>query len=194
METAPEQQPHEREIVYRGDVFIEESRAGISTWSIGLEGVQEAEELKTRQFESFPDKLLALRKAFRQTQAGMAELIGIKEKTYQNWEQGIRAPRGPARRLLDLIFLVPKIAVLHITGEDEELSVSEPVSASAVDLNVNVNLLYVERIGTDWCIRHRDETEPISEHRARDEAVIRALLIATSESNNILIRLTDGTQ
>jgi len=191
METASDQPPHEREIVYRGDVFVEESRAGISTWSIALEGVQEVEELQTRRFESFPDKLLALRKAFRQTQAGMAELIGIKEKTYQNWEQGIRAPRGPARRLLDLIFLVPKIAVLQFKDEDEELSIPESVSAATPDINLNLNLLYVERIGTDWCIRHHDETEPISEHRARDEAVIRALSMATTESNNVLIRLND---
>lgn len=191
METASEQPPHEREIVYRGDVFIEEMRAGISTWSIRMEGVQEAEELKTRHFVSFPDKLLALRKAFRQTQAGMAELIGIKEKTYQNWEQGIRAPRGPARRLLDLIFQVPKIAVLQFTREDEELSIPDPVPAPTPDINLNLNLLYVERMGADWCIRHHDEIEPISEHRARDEAVIRALLIASSESNNVLIRLTD---
>ena len=46
-----------------------------------------------------PD-VAALRARFRLSQAKFAALLGISVNTLQNWEQGRRAPEGPARVLL----------------------------------------------------------------------------------------------
>ena len=42
----------------------------------------------------------ALRRQFGLSQAKFAALLGISTATLQNWEQGRRAPEGPARVLL----------------------------------------------------------------------------------------------
>lgn len=42
----------------------------------------------------------ALRAALRQSQPGMAALLGVPLATVRGWDQGRRAPRGPAMRLL----------------------------------------------------------------------------------------------
>ena len=49
--------------------------------------------------ESVPD-VTALRAQFKLSQAKFAALLGISVNTLQNWEQGRRAPEGPARVLL----------------------------------------------------------------------------------------------
>jgi putative transcriptional regulator len=46
-----------------------------------------------------PD-VAALRAQFKLSQAKFATLLGISVNTLQNWEQGRRAPEGPARVLL----------------------------------------------------------------------------------------------
>jgi putative transcriptional regulator len=43
------------------------------------------------------------------TQAEFARRIGVPIETVRNWEQGKRAPRGPARALLKLIELAPDV-------------------------------------------------------------------------------------
>lgn len=44
----------------------------------------------------------ALRKALRQSQPGMAALLGVPLATVRGWDQGRRTPRGPASRLLQV--------------------------------------------------------------------------------------------
>jgi putative transcriptional regulator len=44
------------------------------------------------------------------TQAEFASRIGVPVETVRNWEQGKRAPRGPARALLKLIEQAPDVA------------------------------------------------------------------------------------
>jgi putative transcriptional regulator len=44
------------------------------------------------------------------TQAEFAKRIGVPIETVRNWEQGKRAPRGPARALLKLIEQAPDVA------------------------------------------------------------------------------------
>ena len=44
------------------------------------------------------------------TQAEFAARIGVPIETVRNWEQGKRAPRGPARALLKLLDQAPDVA------------------------------------------------------------------------------------
>jgi putative transcriptional regulator len=50
-----------------------------------------------------------VRAATRLTQAEFAARIGVPVDTVRNWEQGKRAPRGPARALLKLIEHAPDL-------------------------------------------------------------------------------------
>jgi putative transcriptional regulator len=43
-----------------------------------------------------------IREKYHLSQGQFASLLGISVKTLQNWEQGRRAPRGPARILLQV--------------------------------------------------------------------------------------------
>jgi putative transcriptional regulator len=52
----------------------------------------------------------AIRAATKLTQAEFAARIGVPLETVRNWEQGKRAPRGPARALLKLIDSAPDLA------------------------------------------------------------------------------------
>ena len=51
-----------------------------------------------------------IRAATHLTQAGFAARLGVPVETVRNWEQGKRAPRGPARALLKLIEHAPDLA------------------------------------------------------------------------------------
>jgi putative transcriptional regulator len=51
-----------------------------------------------------------IRANVRLTQAEFANRIGVPVETVRNWEQGKRAPRGPARALLKLIEQAPEMA------------------------------------------------------------------------------------
>jgi putative transcriptional regulator len=51
-----------------------------------------------------------VRAATHMTQAQFAARLGVPVETVRNWEQGKRAPRGPARALLKLIERAPDLA------------------------------------------------------------------------------------
>lgn len=51
-----------------------------------------------------------VRAATKLTQAEFAARIGVPIETVRNWEQGKRAPRGPARALLKVIERAPDLA------------------------------------------------------------------------------------
>ncbi|MBV9556335.1 MAG: helix-turn-helix domain-containing protein [Pseudolabrys sp.] len=50
------------------------------------------------------------------TQAAFAEKIEVPIETVRNWEQGKRAPRGPARALLKVIAQSPDTAFAALGG------------------------------------------------------------------------------
>jgi putative transcriptional regulator len=50
------------------------------------------------------------------TQAAFAQRIEVPVETVRNWEQGKRAPRGPARALLKLIATSPETAFAALGG------------------------------------------------------------------------------
>jgi putative transcriptional regulator len=62
-----------------------------------------------------------LRRQFGLSQAKFAALLGISTGTLQNWEQGRRAPEGPAQVLL-------RVAATH---PEALLSVGKPTKARA---------------------------------------------------------------
>jgi putative transcriptional regulator len=57
-----------------------------------------------------------LRARTKCTQAEFAHRIGVPIETVRNWEQGKRAPRGPARALLKVIENAPDIAFKILSG------------------------------------------------------------------------------
>jgi putative transcriptional regulator len=52
-----------------------------------------------------------LRESLDVSQADFAHMIGVSKSTLQNWEQGRRRPRGPARALLRVFEKDPKAVV-----------------------------------------------------------------------------------
>ncbi len=54
----------------------------------------------SRQLDIAEPDVQAIRQSFRLSQQHFASLLGISVRTLQNWEQGHRRPRGPARVLL----------------------------------------------------------------------------------------------
>ncbi len=71
-----------------------------------LESVREAgailrgEKAPSRVFEYTPLDIKAIRGKLNKSQREFALMIGVSTSTLQNWEQGRRTPRGPARALL----------------------------------------------------------------------------------------------
>ena len=54
----------------------------------------------SRKFAFDEPDVVAIRKNLGLSQAKFAKFLGISLRTLQNWEQGRRKPRGPARVLL----------------------------------------------------------------------------------------------
>jgi putative transcriptional regulator len=57
--------------------------------------------------ESGPLEVRDLRRRVQLTQQEFAARLGVPVETIRNWEQGKRAPRGPARALLAVIAHAP---------------------------------------------------------------------------------------
>jgi putative transcriptional regulator len=57
-------------------------------------------EKPSRSFEIKEPDVVAIREGYGLSQDQFASLLGISVRTLQNWEQGRRHPRGPARVLL----------------------------------------------------------------------------------------------
>ena len=62
----------------------------------------------SRVFTIKPDEVRAIREKLEQTQEEFALMIGVSLATLRNWEQGRRAPEGPARALLRVAARNPK--------------------------------------------------------------------------------------
>ena len=50
-----------------------------------------------------------VRKALGLNQSDFAHVLGVSIKTVQNWEQGRRSPRGPAKKLLEVAASHPDV-------------------------------------------------------------------------------------
>ena len=70
-------------------------------------------ESAARTFELPEADVAAIRETYGLSQAKFASLMGISVRTLQNWEQGRRIPRGPARVLLRVAAAHPD-AVLDV--------------------------------------------------------------------------------
>lgn len=66
------------------------------------------ERKPSREFTRVADEVKGIRKAFGLSQAKFARLIDVEIATLRNWEQGRRAPTGPARVLLRALGKNPK--------------------------------------------------------------------------------------
>ncbi len=71
------------------------------------------EEKPSRTFTFEAPDVKAIRETLKLTQQQFAALMGISTRTLQNWEQGRRAPEGPARVLLMVAARNPQ-AVLDV--------------------------------------------------------------------------------
>jgi putative transcriptional regulator len=69
-----------------------------------------AAEVSPEEMESQADYARRIRGATGLTQMDFAARLGVPVETVRNWEQGKRAPRGPARALLKLIERAPDLA------------------------------------------------------------------------------------
>ncbi len=56
---------------------------------------------KARVFK--PGEIRRIRTRNQVSQTVFASVLGIGKTTVQHWEQGVKKPSGPARRLLDLV-------------------------------------------------------------------------------------------
>ncbi len=62
--------------------------------------IHRGEAKPSRRFEYAPEDIKAIRKRLGRSQSEFALMIGVSVSTLRNWEQGRRAPEGPARALL----------------------------------------------------------------------------------------------
>ncbi len=66
----------------------------------------------SRVFHYTPPDVKGIRERLGLTQESFAALMGVSNRTLQNWEQGRREPEGPAKALLRVVEREPQ-AVLH---------------------------------------------------------------------------------
>jgi putative transcriptional regulator len=71
------------------------------------------EKEPSRKFIVAEPDVKHIRETYNLSQSQFAALLGISIKTVQNWEQGRRVPRGPARVLLQVAAKHPE-AVLDV--------------------------------------------------------------------------------
>ena len=70
--------------------------------------IRKSQKKPSRIFKYKPVDIKKIRSKVNASQAEMAHMIGVSVRTLQNWEQGRRKPRGPARALLKVFDKNPK--------------------------------------------------------------------------------------
>ena len=70
--------------------------------------IRRGEMKASRVHEFVPADIKAIRSQLHKSQSEFAMMIGVSVSTLQNWEQGRRKPRGPARALLRVFDKNPK--------------------------------------------------------------------------------------
>ncbi len=91
----------------------------------GLEemvAVEKGQREPTRLHRFFTSKdIRALRERAGVSQRAFAAMLGVSNRTLQDWEQGRRIPTGPAMSLLRLYEAMPK-AITKVLSEDPALA------------------------------------------------------------------------
>ena len=82
----------------------------------GLASAMPAEVLVPCEAAALP-AVRDLRRRARLTQTEFASRLGVPVETIRNWEQGKRAPRGPARALLAVIAHSPETVFAALASE-----------------------------------------------------------------------------
>ena len=49
------------------------------------------------------EQVIELRAALRASQAGLAQLLGVRQQTISDWETGTHVPQGASKRLLSMV-------------------------------------------------------------------------------------------
>ena len=87
-----------------------------------LESVKQAGQIRKGQMKPSrvakfiaPD-IKAIRRDLAVSQGQFARMIGVSITTLQNWEQGRRQPRGPARALLKVASRNPRAVLQALYG------------------------------------------------------------------------------
>ena len=82
-----------------------------------LEGIREIKRfkkggirLKTQNLNE-PSPAKSIREKLNLSQSAFASLMGVSPRTIQDWEQGRRKPRGPAKSLLRIAEQHPEIFI-----------------------------------------------------------------------------------
>ncbi len=73
--------------------------------------IRRGEAKPSRVFRYEAIDIRKLRESVHVSQAQFAKMIGVSKDTLQNWEQGRRRPRGPAKALLRVFEKNPKAVV-----------------------------------------------------------------------------------
>ena len=78
----------------------------------GLHAAGGMDKVTLRQIETLcipqateysPEQIRALRENAHMSQRGFAALLNVGASTVRHWELGLKKPRGPSRRLLDVV-------------------------------------------------------------------------------------------
>jgi putative transcriptional regulator len=96
---------------YDGPVLVEIRENGRTVWS--LDEIELPGEVVAAADEGGVDEL---RKALRQTQEGIADLLGVSVGTLRGWEQKRRNPPAAARRLMKVLARNP--SAVHEASRD----------------------------------------------------------------------------
>ncbi len=80
---------------------------------LGAELLQAVQDIKAGRGRRFsleaPEDVRAIRMQTGLSQSAFAALLGVSVRTLQDWEQGRRRPRGPARALLRIVARHPEV-------------------------------------------------------------------------------------
>ena len=82
-----------------------------------LEGIKEIKRFKKGELKLIartlnePSPAKTIRKRLKVSQSAFASLMGVSPRTIQDWEQGRRAPQGPAKSLLRIAEQHPEIFI-----------------------------------------------------------------------------------
>jgi putative transcriptional regulator len=88
-----------------------------------IASIKEAGEIKagrkkpSRVYEIEPPEIKTVREKLNVSQNDFALMIGVSIRTLQNWEQGRRKPKGPAKALLRVASRNPSAVLDALHGE-----------------------------------------------------------------------------
>ena len=102
----------------KADGRIVELRDGQEFPLAPVQPISEAASAVAAENASLP-AVRDLRRRSRLTQLEFAARLGVPVETIRNWEQGKRAPRGPARALLAVIAHSPETVFAALATESE---------------------------------------------------------------------------